>query len=150
MKRFICSGCDATADGPADALPEGWHWQTTARLGEVPRCHDCAIKNASRIATGRMSTEEILNAGNDGAETDAITSAAQSRLKSFVERFDRLLDDAETIRIDIKEVGLEAKGEGFDVKILKRVVIARRKDPTKRQEEEALFDLYASAIGGLG
>ncbi|MDC7675404.1 DUF2312 domain-containing protein [Asticcacaulis sp. LKC15W] len=97
-----------------------------------------------------MSTEEILNAGNDGAETDAITSAAQSRLKSFVERFDRLLDDAETIRIDIKEVGLEAKGEGFDVKILKRVVIARRKDPTKRQEEEALFDLYASAIGGLG
>ena len=50
---------------------------------------------------------------------------------------------------DLKEVYAEAKGEGFDVKILRKVVRLSKTDRAKRQEEEALIDLYFSAIGGL-
>ena len=50
---------------------------------------------------------------------------------------------------DIKEVFAEAKGEGFDVKILRKVIRMRKMDKAKRDEEEALIDLYLSAIGGL-
>jgi uncharacterized protein (UPF0335 family) len=50
---------------------------------------------------------------------------------------------------DLKEVYAEAKGEGFDTKILRKVVRLRGLDSAKRAEEEALIDLYISAIGGL-
>jgi uncharacterized protein (UPF0335 family) len=50
---------------------------------------------------------------------------------------------------DLKEVYAEAKGNGFDVKILRKVVRLRKQDKAKRDEEEALVDLYLSAIGGL-
>jgi uncharacterized protein (UPF0335 family) len=48
---------------------------------------------------------------------------------------------------DLKEVFAEAKGNGFDVKILRKVIRLRKQDKAKRQEEEALLDLYLSAIG---
>jgi uncharacterized protein (UPF0335 family) len=50
---------------------------------------------------------------------------------------------------DMKEVFAEAKGEGFDVKILRKVIRMRKQDRAKRLEEEALIDLYLAAIGGL-
>ncbi|HYF22869.1 MAG TPA: DUF2312 domain-containing protein [Caulobacteraceae bacterium] len=80
---------------------------------------------------------------------DVMTSAAQSRLKSFIERIERLEEDKAAIAGDMKEVFAEAKGEGFDVKILRKVIRLRKQDKAKRQEEEALIDLYLSAIGGL-
>ena len=49
----------------------------------------------------------------------------------------------------IKEVYLEAKGNGFDVKVLKKVVRLRKTDRAKRQEEDAILDLYLSAIGEI-
>ncbi|WP_308429920.1 DUF2312 domain-containing protein [Asticcacaulis endophyticus] len=105
------------------------------------------MKNASRIATGRMSTEEILNAGNDGTPNDVINAAAQGRLRTMIERLERLFEDIAMLQGDAKEVRNEAKGEGFDVKIIMMVIRARRKDKVKREEEEALFDLYMSTIG---
>jgi uncharacterized protein (UPF0335 family) len=60
-----------------------------------------------------------------------------------------LEEDKAAIMGDLKEVFAEAKGEGFDVKILRKVVRLRKQDKVKRQEEEALIDLYLSAIGGL-
>jgi len=83
------------------------------------------------------------------SEVDVLTAAAQGRLKSFIERIERLEEDKSVVSQDLKEVFLEAKGEGFDVKILRRVVRLRKQDKVKRQEEEALVDLYLSAIGGL-
>jgi uncharacterized protein (UPF0335 family) len=83
------------------------------------------------------------------ANPDVLTATAQGRLKSFVERIERLEEDKTAIMGDLKEVFAEAKGEGFDVKILRKVVRLRKQDKAKRQEEEALIDLYLSAIGGL-
>ena len=83
------------------------------------------------------------------AEADVLTATAQGRLKSFVERIERLEEDKAAVANDLKEVYAESKGEGFDTKILRKVVRLRKQDKVKRQEEEALVDLYLSAIGGL-
>lgn len=74
---------------------------------------------------------------------------AQARLRSFVERIERLNDDRDAILADRKEVYAELKGEGFDAKIVRKLITIRRMDKAKRQEEEALLDLYLSAIGEL-
>ena len=80
---------------------------------------------------------------------DTLGVTAQGKLKSLVERIERLEEDKAAVANDLKEVYAEAKGEGFDTKILRKVVRLRKSDAAKRQEEEALIDLYVSAIGGL-
>ena len=74
---------------------------------------------------------------------------AGDRLKSFVERIERLEEEKKALANDIKEVYAEAKGNGFDTKTLRKVVRYRKQDRAKRQEEEAILDLYLSAIGEI-
>jgi uncharacterized protein (UPF0335 family) len=81
--------------------------------------------------------------------SSVITIAAQTRLKTLIERIERLEEDKAAVAHDIAEVFLEAKGDGFDVKILRKVIRLRAQGAAKRQEEEAILDLYLSAIGGL-
>ena len=85
----------------------------------------------------------------DAASTDTLNGTAQGRLKSLIERIDRLEEDKAAVQADLKEVYAEAKAEGFDAKILRKVVRIRKQDRAKRQEEEALIDLYLQALGGL-
>ena len=80
---------------------------------------------------------------------DVLNAAAQGRLRTLIERIERLEEDKAAVAADIKEVFLEAKGEGYDVKILRKVVRIRKQDKAKRQEEEAILDLYLSAIGEI-
>jgi uncharacterized protein (UPF0335 family) len=86
---------------------------------------------------------------DDSSSIEVLNSTAQTRLKTIIERIERLEEEKAGIANDIKEVFAEAKGEGFDVKILRKVVRIRKQDKAKRQEEEALLDPYLSAIGGL-
>jgi uncharacterized protein (UPF0335 family) len=78
---------------------------------------------------------------------DAKTSFAQGQLKSFIERIERLEEEKKAIAADIKEVYGEAKATGFDTQIMRKIVALRKKDTAERQEEEALLDLYLSALG---
>ena len=80
---------------------------------------------------------------------DVLTATAQGRLKSFLERIERLEEDKAAVMNDLKEVYAEAKGEGFDTKIMRKVVRLMKQDKAKRQEEDAILELYLSAIGGL-
>ena len=75
------------------------------------------------------------------------TSFAQSQLRSLIERIERLEEEKKAIAADIKEVYGEAKANGFDTKIMRKVVSLRKKDAAERQEEEAILDLYLSALG---
>jgi uncharacterized protein (UPF0335 family) len=77
---------------------------------------------------------------------DAKTTFAQGQLKSIVERIERLEEEKKAIAGDIKEVYAEAKGNGFDIKILRKVISLRKKDANEREEEEAMLDLYLSAL----
>ena len=85
----------------------------------------------------------------DTASIDTLDGSAQGRLRSLIERIERLEEDKAAVQADLKEVYAEAKGEGFDAKILRKVVRLRKQDQAKRQEEAALIDLYLHAIGGL-
>lgn len=80
---------------------------------------------------------------------DKKTSFAQGQLKSLVERIERLEEDKKTIAADIKEVYAEAKANGFDTKILRKVISIRKKDRHEREEEEAVLAVYLSALGML-
>jgi uncharacterized protein (UPF0335 family) len=69
------------------------------------------------------------------------------QLRAFVERIERLEEERRTIADDIKDIYAEAKGSGFDVKIMRKVVSLRRQDLNKRREEEEILDIYMSALG---
>ena len=70
-------------------------------------------------------------------------------LRAFIERIERLEEEKRTIADDIKEVYAEAKGNGFDVKIMRKIVSIRRMDRETRIEEETILDLYLQALGEI-
>lgn len=72
-----------------------------------------------------------------------------SHLRAFIERIEKLEEEKRAIADDIKDVYAEAKGTGFDAKMLRKIVAMRRMDADKRAEEEAILDLYMSALGML-
>jgi uncharacterized protein (UPF0335 family) len=79
----------------------------------------------------------------------ADTSVARDQLRSIIERIERLEEEKKAIADDIKDVFAEAKGNGFDVKTLRTVVRMRKIEAAERQEQEAMLDLYLSALGML-
>jgi len=81
------------------------------------------------------------------AHPDVLNGTAQTQLKSIIERVERLEQEKAEIAEQIKEVFAEAKGNGFDVKVLRKIVRIRKQDRAKRMEEEAILDLYLSALG---
>lgn len=72
---------------------------------------------------------------------------AGERLKSFIERIERLEDEKRALAADIKEVYSEAKGAGFDIKTMREIVKIRRLDEEDLDEREALLDTYKRALG---
>ena len=84
---------------------------------------------------------------DDASSVDVLNATAQTQLKTVIERIERLEEDKAGVMADLKEVYAEAKGNGFDVKIIRKVVRLRKQDRAKRQEEEAILDLYLSAVG---
>ena len=77
------------------------------------------------------------------------TTVTQGQLKSLVERIERLQEEKNALTQDIREVYAEAKANGFDTKIVRKVVAIRKKDRAEREEEQALIDLYMNALGML-
>lgn len=78
------------------------------------------------------------------------TGFAADHLRSFIERVERLEEEKAALAADIREVYSEAKGSGFDTKIMRKVVALRKLDKADFQEQEAMRDLYMSALGMLG
>lgn len=74
-------------------------------------------------------------------------SVAQDQIKAFIERIERLEEEKAAIAGDIKEVYAEAKGNGFDTKVLRKIVSIRKQDHNERMEQEALLELYLTALG---
>lgn len=72
---------------------------------------------------------------------------AKEHLRSFIERVERLEEERAALTADIREVFSEAKGQGFDTRIMRQVVRMRKLDKADFQEQEAMLDLYLSALG---
>lgn len=78
---------------------------------------------------------------------ESMDSSAAEELRSFIERIERLEEEKSNIGSDIKDVYSEAKGRGYDTKIIRKIVALRKKEPHEREEEEQLLELYRQAVG---
>jgi uncharacterized protein (UPF0335 family) len=74
-------------------------------------------------------------------------SFAKDALKSYFERIERLQEEKDALSADMKEVYAEAKGTGFDTKIMRKVIALRKMDKAELQEMDDLLDLYRTAVG---
>jgi uncharacterized protein (UPF0335 family) len=92
-----------------------------------------------------MSQAQSISASNEN--TQDVGGVAGQRLKSLVERIEKLEEEKAAIGSDIKDVYGEAKGTGFDTKTLRKLIRLRKMDEQKRQEEDELLELYRAAIG---
>ncbi len=72
---------------------------------------------------------------------------AGERLRSIVDRIERLEEERKALANDIKDIYAEAKSAGFDVKVLRQLISIRKKEPAEVEEQETLLDLYKRAIG---
>ncbi len=86
-----------------------------------------------------------VKAQND--EPQDVGGVAGQRLNSFIERIERLEEEKSVLMEDIKEVYAEAKGVGFDVKVMRKLIGLRKMDTEKRRELEDILELYKAAIG---
>ena len=78
-----------------------------------------------------------------------MTDQTNARLKSFVERIERLNAEKDALGADIREVYSELKGTGYDVKIVRQIIRMRKMDASDRQEQESLIDAYMAELGML-
>jgi uncharacterized protein (UPF0335 family) len=83
--------------------------------------------------------------GHNSGQTDK--GIAAQRLKSFVQRIERLEEEQKALAGDKREVYSEAKGAGFDAKIIRQVVKLRKMDKADREEQETLLRVYLDAVG---
>jgi len=74
-------------------------------------------------------------------------SVADDQLRAFIERIERMEEEKKAIADDIKEIYAEAKGNGFDTKVLRTVIRIRKQDAAERMEQEAILELYMTALG---
>ena len=92
------------------------------------------------MADGGQTFEDMANAAGAGG-------VAADHLKQLIERIERLEEDKAAVAEDIKEVYAEAKGEGFDTKVMRQIVRLRKMNHADRQEMEAILQLYLEALG---
>ncbi|MBF0185815.1 MAG: DUF2312 domain-containing protein [Magnetococcales bacterium] len=88
-----------------------------------------------------------LSATPQHGETSEIAGIAGDVLIEFVDRIERLEEEKAELGQDIRDIYLEAKGNGFDPKIMRQIVSLRKKDRREAAEEEALLQLYKQALG---
>ena len=81
--------------------------------------------------------------------TQSLTQSAQEKLRQLVARIEKLEEEKKSISDDIKETYAEAKGTGFDAKVLRQVVRYRKQDRTEREEQEQVRELYLHALGEI-
>lgn len=88
-----------------------------------------------------------LSGGSETASARGSNAIARDHLRAFIERIERLEEEKKAVADDIKEVFAEAKGSGFDTKIMRQVLRIRKQDKNERDEQLAILDMYLSALG---
>lgn len=83
---------------------------------------------------------------NEEPESE-VGGIAVDRLRSVIERVERLESEKKAIGSDISDIFKEAKSAGFDVKVVKQIISIRKKEPAEQEEQDALLDLYRKALG---
>ena len=84
---------------------------------------------------------------DDAAADTEVGGIAADRLRSIVERIERLEEERKGLADNIKDIFAEAKSAGFDVKVVRQIISIRKKEPAEVEEQETLLDLYRRALG---
>lgn len=79
--------------------------------------------------------------------TNNVGGVAADRLRSIIDRIERLEDERKALGSDIRDVFTEAKSAGFDVKVIKQLLKLRKQEPAEVEEQETLLDIYRRALG---
>jgi uncharacterized protein (UPF0335 family) len=96
------------------------------------------------------AADSVFSHHDDGRRAmTTLQVSAQKQLRQLVEQIERLEEEKKALAGDIRDKFLEAKGLGFDVKVLRQVVRLRKKSATERQEEDAVLEVYLHALGML-
>ncbi len=96
--------------------------------------------------------DALDNMGKDGppagGKDDArVGGIAVERLRSLIERIERLEEERKALGSDIKDIYAEAKSAGFDVKVIRQIIRLRKQEPAEVEEQETLLDVYRRALG---
>ncbi len=91
-----------------------------------------------------MARAATAEAADDSPEVGGI---AADRLRSIIERIERLEEERKALASDIKDIYSEAKSAGFDPKVIRQLISLRKKEPADVEEQETLLDLYKRALG---
>lgn len=84
---------------------------------------------------------------NQPIPAENVGGLSASKLKSFIDRVERAESEKSGLAADIRDIYLEAKSQGFDAKIMRKIVAMRKKNASARREEAELLELYKSALG---
>jgi uncharacterized protein (UPF0335 family) len=95
------------------------------------------VAEEAQASRARQAASEEPNSGGIAAD----------RLRSIVERIERLEEERKALASDIKDIYAEAKSAGFDVKVLRQLISLRRKEPAEVEEQETMLDVYRRALG---
>ena len=102
------------------------------------------VTDTTPVETIENTTAPVTNVN---AETNASMTPTGQRLRAYIDRLERLDEDKKAVMEDMKEVFGEAKGDGFDVKAIRKIIALRKKDADDRAEEEAILETYMAALG---
>ena len=85
----------------------------------------------------------------EGMQAEGVQSGniAADRLRSLIERIERLEEERKALGSDIKDIFSEAKSAGFDVKVIRQLIRIRKQEPAEVEEQESLLDVYRRALG---
>ena len=101
----------------------------------------------ANIMPSKPNGPRMKNTPEDQAVTDAVSSVAGQELRQFIERYERLEAEKKDIADGQKEVMAEAKGRGYDTKVLRKIMAIRKRDASDLAEEEAVMEMYMAALG---
>lgn len=125
---LYCGKCDTEAQGSPDNLPDGWETHTIGTTAtEMQICGSCA----ARTTTSSKSTGNV----------------AADQLRLLIERIERIEEEEKGLKDDKKDVYLEGKATGYDVKIMREIVRLRKMNPHDLAERDAILETYRSALG---
>ncbi len=98
-----------------------------------------AVKTAETLDDDPLDEQQAKEAQVGGVAAD--------RLRSLIERIERLEEERKALGSDIKDIFAEAKSAGFDVKVMRQIIRIRKQEPAEVEEQESLLDVYRRALG---